>query len=119
MRIATIASLVLLVWTFSLDAQDLRKNGSVFGRIEKNGDVRIRGRVVGRFEKNGDIRVKGAVRGRLRVTEPVIKFITVRIDEEQKRLDKVKKIRASRQKRAPEPAATEAPAGGEAAPAAV
>ncbi len=25
---------------------------------------------------------------RLRVTEPVIKFITVRIDEEQKRLDK-------------------------------
>ena len=27
---------------------------------------------------------------RLRVTEPVIKFITVRIDEEQKRLDKIK-----------------------------
>ncbi len=55
---------------------------------------------------------------RLRVTEPVIKFITVRVDEEQKRLDKVKKIRASRQKRAPEPAAEAAP--GEAAtPAAV
>jgi len=42
---------------------------------------------------------------RLRVTEPVIKFITVRVDEEQKRLDKVKKIRAAHQKRAPEPAA--------------
>jgi len=55
---------------------------------------------------------------RMRVTEPVIKFITVRIDEDQKRLDKIKKIRASRQKRAPEPAA-EAPAGGEATPAAV
>jgi small subunit ribosomal protein S6 len=55
---------------------------------------------------------------RLRVTEPVIKFITVRVDEEQKRLDKVKKIRASRQKRAPEPAPE--PATGEpAAPAAV
>ena len=55
---------------------------------------------------------------RLRVTEPVIKFITVRVDEEQKRLDKVKKIRASRQKRAPEPAAE--PATGETAtPAAV
>src|ERR671925_213273 len=27
---------------------------------------------------------------RLRVNEPVIKFITVRVDEEQKRLDKVK-----------------------------
>ncbi len=55
---------------------------------------------------------------RLRVTEPVIKFITVRIDEEQKRLDKVKKIRAAHQKRAPEPAAE--PATGEpATPAAV
>ena len=59
------------------------------------------------------------VERRLRVTEPVIKFITVRVDEEQKRLDKVKKIRAAHQKRAPEPAA-EAPAGSEpATPAAV
>jgi small subunit ribosomal protein S6 len=33
------------------------------------------------------------VERRLRVTEPVIKFITVRVDEEQKRLEKVKKIR--------------------------
>ena len=56
---------------------------------------------------------------RLRVTEPVIKFLTVRIDEEQKRLDKVKKIRASRQKRSPQPAATEAPAGSEPAAASV
>src|SRR5438034_9266290 len=29
---------------------------------------------------------------RLRVTAPVIKFITVRIDEEQKRMEKIKKI---------------------------
>lgn len=35
---------------------------------------------------------------RLRVTEPVIKFITVRMDEEQKRLDKIKAIRATRKK---------------------
>jgi len=35
---------------------------------------------------------------RLRVTEPVIKFITVRVDEEQKRLDKVKKLRESRRR---------------------
>ena len=55
---------------------------------------------------------------RLRVTEPVIKFITVRVDEEQKRLEKIKKIRAAHQKRAPEPAAE--PASSEpAAPAAV
>jgi small subunit ribosomal protein S6 len=35
---------------------------------------------------------------RLRVAEPVIKFITVRVDVEQKRLDKVKKIRDSRRR---------------------
>ena len=41
---------------------------------------------------------------RLRVTEPVIKFLTVRIDEEQKRLDKIKQIRDARRKAAPAPA---------------
>jgi len=35
---------------------------------------------------------------RLRVTEPVLKFLTVRIDEEQKRLEKIAKIRAARRK---------------------
>jgi hypothetical protein len=35
---------------------------------------------------------------RLRVTEPVIKFLTVRVDEEQKRLDKIKAIRDARKK---------------------
>ena len=35
---------------------------------------------------------------RLRVTEPVIKFLTVRIDEEQKRLDKIKAIRDAKRK---------------------
>jgi small subunit ribosomal protein S6 len=42
---------------------------------------------------------------RLRVTEPVIKFITVRIDEEQKRLDKVKALRDARKKVSAQPAA--------------
>lgn len=42
---------------------------------------------------------------RLRVTEPVIKFITVRTDEEQQRLDKVRKLRAARTKRPPAEAA--------------
>ncbi|HEV2113668.1 MAG TPA: 30S ribosomal protein S6 [Terriglobales bacterium] len=49
------------------------------------------------------------VERRLRVTEPVIKFITVRVDEEQKRVAKIKAIRATRVKRAPAPVA--APAG--------
>jgi small subunit ribosomal protein S6 len=52
---------------------------------------------------------------RLRVSEPVIKFISVRIDEEQKRLDKIKQIRATHVKRstaesAPAPEAAPAPA---------
>jgi small subunit ribosomal protein S6 len=42
---------------------------------------------------------------RLRVTEPVIKFLTVRIDEEQKRLDKIKAIRDARKKVSAQPAA--------------
>ena len=50
---------------------------------------------------------------RLRVTEQVIKFITVRIDETQKRLDKIKKIREAKRKAAPAPAPTEV--GGETA----
>ena len=40
---------------------------------------------------------------RLRVTEPVIKFITVRIDEEEKRLAKVKALRGVRRKVSAEP----------------
>lgn len=51
---------------------------------------------------------------RLRVTEPVIKFLTVRIDEEQKRLEKIKKIRDARKK----VSAQTAPAEGAEAPAA-
>jgi len=45
------------------------------------------------------------VERRLRVSEPVIKFITVRVDEHQKRVEKMAKLRASRVKRS----ATEAP----------
>jgi small subunit ribosomal protein S6 len=59
---------------------------------------------------------------RLRVSEPVIKFITVRMDEEQKRIDKIKAIRATRKKLSAQPvapapeAAVEAPAPPAAAP---
>lgn len=48
---------------------------------------------------------------RLRVTEPVIKFITVRMDEEEKRLTKIKAIRAAHKKISTQaPAAAPAPA---------
>lgn len=45
---------------------------------------------------------------RLRVSEPVIKFITVRMDEEEKRLAKVKAARGTRRSAPPAAAPTEA-----------
>jgi small subunit ribosomal protein S6 len=53
---------------------------------------------------------------RLRVTEPVIKFLTVRVDEEEKRLAKVKAIRDTKRKREPVTEG-EAPATSETTPA--
>jgi small subunit ribosomal protein S6 len=45
---------------------------------------------------------------RLRVSEQVIKFLSVRTDEEQKRLDKIKAIRDAKRKPAPVAPAAEA-----------
>jgi small subunit ribosomal protein S6 len=45
----------------------------------------------------------GEIERRLRVSEPVIKFITVRMDEEEKRLAKVKALRDSKVKRSAQP----------------
>ena len=53
---------------------------------------------------------------RLRVSEPVIKFITVRVNEEQKRLEKIKALRAQKVRRPAEAQPAEA-AAGEGAPA--
>src|SRR5271168_1717371 len=50
------------------------------------------------------------VERRLRVTEPVIKFLTVRTDEELKRLDKIKKLRDTKKKVSAHPAPAAAPA---------
>jgi small subunit ribosomal protein S6 len=49
----------------------------------------------------------GEIERRLRVSEPVIKFITVRMDEEEKRLAKIKAIRDTKVKRSAQPAVTE------------
>jgi len=52
----------------------------------------------------------GEIERRLRVSEPVIKFITVRMDEEEKRLAKVRALRGTRRKVSAEaPAPTAAP----------
>jgi small subunit ribosomal protein S6 len=55
---------------------------------------------------------------RLRVSEPVIKFITVRMDEEEKRLAKVKALRDSKVKRSAQPIPPQAAPAPVAAPAA-
>ena len=52
----------------------------------------------------------GEIERRLRVSEQVIKFITVRMDEEEKRLAKVKAIRDTKVKRSAQPVATESAA---------
>ena len=59
------------------------------------------------IEANGPVVLE--LERRLRVTEPVIKFITVRMDEEEKRLAKVKALRGVRRKVSAEPAAAAAP----------
>ncbi|MBZ5631058.1 MAG: 30S ribosomal protein S6 [Acidobacteriia bacterium] len=70
------------------------------------------------FTIEGSGQVVRELERRLRVAEPVIKFITVRVDEEQKRLAKVKALRDAKIKAKPAPA-PEAEAGSEAAPATV
>ena len=64
------------------------------------------------IEANGAVVLE--LERRLRVSEPVIKFITVRMDEEEKRLAKIKALRASRRKVSAEgpahPPAAEQPA---------
>lgn len=60
------------------------------------------------IEANGA--VVAELERRLRVSEPVIKYLTVRMDEEEKRLAKVKAIRASRRKLSAEPPAPTPPA---------
>lgn len=59
------------------------------------------------FTLSSDGKAVAELERRLRVTEPVIKFITVRTDEEQQRLEKVRKLRSSRTKRPPAEAAPE------------
>jgi small subunit ribosomal protein S6 len=60
------------------------------------------------IEANGAVVLE--LERRLRVTEPVIKFITVRMDEEEKRLAKVKALRNAHRKLSAEPAQAPAPA---------
>ena len=74
--------------------------GGTVKSVERMGKRRL-AYVVRRFQDGiyvlitleGDGAMVKEVERRLRVTEPVIKFITVRVDEEQKRMAKVKALR--------------------------
>jgi len=59
------------------------------------------------IEANGAVVLE--LERRLRVTEPVIKFITVRMDEEEKLLAKVKALRNAHRKMSAEPAQAPTP----------
>ena len=95
--------------------------GGKIANVERMGKRRL-AYVVRKFQEGiyvlltveGTGAVVSELERRLRVSEPVIKFITVRVDEEQKRLAKVKAIRDSKKRRpveAPAPAEpAEAPA---------
>ena len=100
-------------------------SGGAVQKVEKMGKRRL-AYTVRRF--NDGIYVLMVVEGggavihelerRLRVTEQVIKFLTVRTDEEQKRLDKVKALRDSKKKVSAQPVAAPAPVAAVEAPAA-
>ena len=104
-------------------SENVTKGGGVVKTVEKMGRRKL-AYMVRKFNDGNyvllTIEANGAVvlelERRLRVTEPVIKFITVRIDEEEKRLAKVKALRGVRRSSVPAPVAPPAPV---AAPAAV
>ena len=96
--------------------------GATVKNTEKMGKRRLDYVVRGFFDGNyillaleADGKAIHEVERRLRVSEPVIKFITVRVDLAQKRADKIQKLRAGKVKRS----ATEAAAAAAAANAAV
>jgi small subunit ribosomal protein S6 len=96
-------------------------SGGVVKSVEKMGKRRL-AYVVRRFHDGlfilltfeGSGGLVHELERRLRVTEPVIKFLSVRIDEEQKRLDKIKAIKDSRRKASATPAPVAAEPAGEA-----
>jgi hypothetical protein len=65
-----ILNLILFVAFFALSicnaqAQELRKNGSSYAKIESDGTVRINGSSVGKFESDGTIRANGSSVGKI------------------------------------------------------
>jgi small subunit ribosomal protein S6 len=87
------------------------QGGGAVASVEKMGRRRLAYQVRGTNDGNYVLLTVDAagnliaeLERRLRVSEPVIKFITVRMDEEDKRLAKVKALRDSRKKVSAQPA---------------
>ena len=103
------ADLDKLIENFSLNVTN---GGGEIKSVEKMGRRRL-AYTVRKFNDGFYILLNVAAAGslitelerRLRVTEQVIKFITVRLDEEEKRLAKVKAIRDTKVKRSAQPIA--------------
>jgi len=89
-------------------SENVTKGGGVVKTVEKMGKRKL-AYTVRKFNDGNyvllTVEANGAVilelERRLRVTEPVIKFITVLIDEEEKRLAKVKAARGVRRSSTP------------------
>ncbi len=54
-RLVMVFALLLTV-NVSVMGDNLRKGGSIVGKIESNGDVRINGSIIGRAEQMTDVR---------------------------------------------------------------
>jgi small subunit ribosomal protein S6 len=104
------------------------EKGAKIEKVDKWGRRRMAYRVARLFEgyyvymvvKSSHGEVVKELERRLKVNDAVIKYLTVRLDEELKRQDKLKKHRERRAARRPRktaPAAPGIPASGEAAPA--
>lgn len=91
--------------------------GGTLKNSERMGKRRL-AYVIGKFQEGnymlftieGEGKVIAEVERRLRVAEPVLKFITVRVDQKQKRLAKIQAIRATKVRRPQQPAESAAPA---------
>jgi small subunit ribosomal protein S6 len=84
--------------------------GGKIEKTEKMGRRRLAYRVGGfqdghyvLFVLEGDGETVKEFERRLRVTDSVIKYMTVRVDEEQKRIEKQKALRAKQESRKPRP----------------
>jgi hypothetical protein len=73
-RVGLRPGLLLLTALFALlvapnalagEEMDVRKDGSLWARLEKGGSVRIDGVIVGEIEDDGTIRVEGRIAGRI------------------------------------------------------